>query len=391
MDTLPPPRASSRASAAAALSLSTRSRPTPTSAPTSTPTPAPVRRTAPVATNRCWTSRPASLPPSVGHRGQVREAADEQGIGAKRLDSLAADRSAWMDRCGSVFFTDPARSRGRVPTVPGQARRTPHGPPCPSTPPCLLAPTCSPCTPTPAPCSPSTSTSPAARSHRHRVERAGRRRPAHLPGLLARQQRVHRLLRGRAQLHPRRVGGRQRGLRPVPGRRDYRRPGGRGDHSFRQERPALRHHRGHGAGRLGRALRHLRLRVRRDGLPGRLQQHLPAMLISSPRGSSPTAGGAPRTPRARPPTRPGTTSPSSTRATPRPSTTPGNDVWAPLMSGGGYRSEITQWSAGEYAGATSKQDQVQALATRLGTRTDDYGDSPPAPRTCRAPRGAEPD
>ena len=52
----------------------------------------------------------------------------------------------------------------------------------------------------------------------------------------------------------------------------------------------------------------------------------------------------------------------------------GQGVWAPIM---GYSANktVTQFSKGEYPLASSKQDQMAVLSSRLGYRTDDHGNT----------------
>jgi hypothetical protein len=52
----------------------------------------------------------------------------------------------------------------------------------------------------------------------------------------------------------------------------------------------------------------------------------------------------------------------------------GHAFWAPIM-GLGYYRPVTQWSRGDYAGATAHQDDLGEIADRLGLRTDEAGDS----------------
>jgi len=46
--------------------------------------------------------------------------------------------------------------------------------------------------------------------------------------------------------------------------------------------------------------------------------------------------------------------------------------WGAIM-GVGYYSNVTQWSKGEYAGASLQQDDMQIITGHLNTRTDDHG------------------
>lgn len=49
--------------------------------------------------------------------------------------------------------------------------------------------------------------------------------------------------------------------------------------------------------------------------------------------------------------------------------------WAPIMGAGYYRN-VTQWSKGEYLGATASQDDLGDIAFHLGWRPDDHGSTP---------------
>ncbi len=49
----------------------------------------------------------------------------------------------------------------------------------------------------------------------------------------------------------------------------------------------------------------------------------------------------------------------------------GSRPWAPIM-GVGYSQPVTQWSKGEYAGATNQQDDTAIIAAKLGVVADDY-------------------
>ena len=51
----------------------------------------------------------------------------------------------------------------------------------------------------------------------------------------------------------------------------------------------------------------------------------------------------------------------------------GNVSWAPIM-GVGYNRMVTQWSQGEYTGATQIQDDLQIMAGHLNYRSDDHED-----------------
>ena len=48
--------------------------------------------------------------------------------------------------------------------------------------------------------------------------------------------------------------------------------------------------------------------------------------------------------------------------------------WAPVM-GVGYDRNVTQWSKGEYSGATQTQDDLAIISSRLGYRSDDHSAS----------------
>ena len=52
----------------------------------------------------------------------------------------------------------------------------------------------------------------------------------------------------------------------------------------------------------------------------------------------------------------------------------GATSWAPIM-GGTFNKSMTQWSNGDYYGATNKQDDEAVLLRELGYRTDDHGDT----------------
>lgn len=47
----------------------------------------------------------------------------------------------------------------------------------------------------------------------------------------------------------------------------------------------------------------------------------------------------------------------------------GHGVWAPIMGVGYYRN-VSQWSKGEYSGATNKEDDANIITNTLGRRTD---------------------
>lgn len=48
--------------------------------------------------------------------------------------------------------------------------------------------------------------------------------------------------------------------------------------------------------------------------------------------------------------------------------------WAPIM-GIGYYRELVQWSKGEYASASNREDDFAIIAAKLGIRPDDYGNT----------------
>ncbi|MBQ7029166.1 MAG: hypothetical protein IJN32_02880, partial [Thermoguttaceae bacterium] len=52
----------------------------------------------------------------------------------------------------------------------------------------------------------------------------------------------------------------------------------------------------------------------------------------------------------------------------------GNGLWGPIM-GTGYGATITQWSDGSYVNATNMEDDVAIIASRVGFRNDDFGDT----------------
>lgn len=53
----------------------------------------------------------------------------------------------------------------------------------------------------------------------------------------------------------------------------------------------------------------------------------------------------------------------------------GDVSWAPIM-GTGYNRNVTQWSSGQYSGATNTaQNDLALIATKLGYRTDDHADN----------------
>lgn len=49
--------------------------------------------------------------------------------------------------------------------------------------------------------------------------------------------------------------------------------------------------------------------------------------------------------------------------------------WAPVM-GLGYYNNVTQWSKGEYNGATNSQDDIGIISSKLGYRSDDHSANP---------------
>ncbi|GAA1446662.1 hypothetical protein GCM10009641_70800 [Mycobacterium cookii] len=53
---------------------------------------------------------------------------------------------------------------------------------------------------------------------------------------------------------------------------------------------------------------------------------------------------------------------------------PGAAPWAPIM-GTSYNQPVTQWSAGEYPGATNTEDDLAVISARLGIRDDDHADT----------------
>nr|WP_237447649.1 zinc-dependent metalloprotease family protein [Nocardioides flavescens] len=53
----------------------------------------------------------------------------------------------------------------------------------------------------------------------------------------------------------------------------------------------------------------------------------------------------------------------------------GHGVWAPIM-GAGYDRPVTQWSRGEYAGATTGQDDLAIIAGSVPLVADEAGDTP---------------
>lgn len=52
----------------------------------------------------------------------------------------------------------------------------------------------------------------------------------------------------------------------------------------------------------------------------------------------------------------------------------GHTPWAPIM-GGSYDQGVTQWSRGDYAGATNLQDDTAVVAARASLRADEAGDA----------------
>eukprot|EP00045_Choanoeca_perplexa_P006878 m.59957 g.59957 ORF g.59957 m.59957 type:complete len:750 (-) comp13831_c0_seq1:391-2640(-) len=54
---------------------------------------------------------------------------------------------------------------------------------------------------------------------------------------------------------------------------------------------------------------------------------------------------------------------------------PSNPIsWGPIM-GTGYRNSISQWSKGEYPAASNTQDDMAIMTAKLGTETDEAGDT----------------
>ncbi|MCF0233675.1 MAG: hypothetical protein HUK22_01700, partial [Thermoguttaceae bacterium] len=51
----------------------------------------------------------------------------------------------------------------------------------------------------------------------------------------------------------------------------------------------------------------------------------------------------------------------------------GHGDWAPIM-GVGYYRQLTQWSKGEYAGATNTEDDLATIATKIAFKKDEEGD-----------------
>ena len=54
----------------------------------------------------------------------------------------------------------------------------------------------------------------------------------------------------------------------------------------------------------------------------------------------------------------------------------GHNGWASIM-GVGYYQELTQWSSGQYSGASNTQDDLAIITGNngFGYRSDDYGSS----------------
>jgi PKD repeat protein len=52
----------------------------------------------------------------------------------------------------------------------------------------------------------------------------------------------------------------------------------------------------------------------------------------------------------------------------------GHGSWAPIM-GSNYMKPVTQWSSGEYVGASNTEDDVATIAGQFPTRSDDHGDT----------------
>ncbi len=61
----------------------------------------------------------------------------------------------------------------------------------------------------------------------------------------------------------------------------------------------------------------------------------------------------------------------------------GSPPWAPIM-GSSYNQPVTQWSAGEYPGATNTEDDVALIAARLGVLPDDHANTPAGATTLAA-------
>lgn len=57
----------------------------------------------------------------------------------------------------------------------------------------------------------------------------------------------------------------------------------------------------------------------------------------------------------------------------------GRAPWAPIM-GSGFSQPVTQWSQGEYAGATNTQDDLAIIARHAALRPDDHPDVTPGAR-----------
>lgn len=57
--------------------------------------------------------------------------------------------------------------------------------------------------------------------------------------------------------------------------------------------------------------------------------------------------------------------------------------WAPIM-GAGYYQPVSQWSRGEYAGANNTEDDLAIIASYVGYRPDDHGDSPASATTVQS-------
>jgi hypothetical protein len=57
----------------------------------------------------------------------------------------------------------------------------------------------------------------------------------------------------------------------------------------------------------------------------------------------------------------------------------GDTSWGPIM-GTGYGRNMSQWSKGEYTNANNQEDDLALLASDLGYRTDDAGNTPASPR-----------
>jgi hypothetical protein len=52
----------------------------------------------------------------------------------------------------------------------------------------------------------------------------------------------------------------------------------------------------------------------------------------------------------------------------------GQGSWAPIM-GSAYGKSVSQWSQGEFSGSANQEDDLAVIASRVGSRPDDFGDS----------------